>query len=278
VTFDHIDLTGMIDLHIHGAPDVRPRKLNDIEIARQAASAGMKAIVLKSHVTLTADRATLVEAMVPGVRVFGGLALNHPVGGINPSAVEMALKMGAAQIWMPTLSSSVQRHTPMLPGIALAPDGAIVPAAHEVLELIASYDAILGTGHLSVAEIELLLPAARQAGVKKILVTHPEHPPVEMPPDRQRELARKHDVLFERCFISTPSCVDGKVPFDRLAQIIRDVGPESTIISTDLGQTVNAPPVEGFASYVDQLLAAGFTWKDVRRMGADNPATLLGVA
>ena len=109
----------MIDMHIHGSPDVRPRVLSDIEIARQAAAHGMAAILLKSHVTITADRAALVEEAVPGIRVFGGLALNHPVGGINPYAVEAALQLGAAQIWMPTISSSAQRHDPMLPGISI---------------------------------------------------------------------------------------------------------------------------------------------------------------
>src|SRR6266508_3906304 len=102
--YSEIDLTGTIDLHIHSAPDVGPRKMDDLEVARQAAQRGMRAILLKSHWTLTADRAYLVEKVVSGIRVFGGLALNQSVGGFNPAAVEVALKMGAAQIWMPTLS------------------------------------------------------------------------------------------------------------------------------------------------------------------------------
>src|SRR5688500_18689373 len=105
MSYDDIDLTGAIDLHLHSAPDVRPRKLDDLAVARAAAARGIRAILLKSHVTLTADRAYLVEQVVPGIRVFGGLALNHAVGGINPVAVETALRMGAAEIWMPTLSS-----------------------------------------------------------------------------------------------------------------------------------------------------------------------------
>lgn len=275
-TGSDIDLTGMIDMHIHGSPDVRPRVLSDIEIARQAAARGMAAILLKSHVTITADRAALVEEVVPGIRVFGGLALNHPIGGINPYAVEAALQMGAVQIWMPTISSSAQRHNPMLPGISILQNGAISHETRSVLALIAMHDAILGTGHLSNDEILLLVPAACEAGIRKILITHPEHPPVEMPVSLQQELVRAHDVMFERCLISTPAA-GGDILFDRLASIIKAVGVASTVISTDLGQPGNPAPVDGFASYVRQLSEAGFTETDIWRMAAVNPANLLGL-
>src|SRR5512133_3370346 len=107
--YSDIDLTGRIDLHIHSAPDIWPRKMDDLELARAAAGRGMRAILIKSHWTLTADRAYLVEQVVPGIRVFGGLALNDTVGGFNPSAVEAALQMGAAQIWMPTMDSAAAK-------------------------------------------------------------------------------------------------------------------------------------------------------------------------
>src|SRR3972149_4741245 len=94
-----IDLTGTIDLHMHTAPDVGPRKLDDLEAARQAAARGMRAILLKSHVTPTADRAVLVERVVPEVRVFGGLVLNASIGGCNPAAVEAALRLRRAGMW-----------------------------------------------------------------------------------------------------------------------------------------------------------------------------------
>ncbi len=273
---EDIDLRGMIDIHIHGSPDVRPRKLDDIAVARQAAARGMKAILLKSHVTLTADRAAIVEQVVPEIRVFGGLALNNPVGGINPHAVEAAIALGAAQIWMPTIASSVQRHDPMLPSISVLEGGNLRKPVLEVLDLIAAADIILGTGHLSVQEILMLVPAARQAGVRKILITHPEHPPVEMPPDLQRELVREYDVLFERCFIST-TLAGWELPVEQIAGVIREVGFESTVISTDLGQPYNPTPVDGFAMFVGKLFEAGFTEREVQRMAAVNPATLLGV-
>jgi hypothetical protein len=273
---DEIDLTGAIDLHIHSAPDIRPRKLNDLEVARAAAARGMRAVQIKSHITLTADRAYLVEQVVPGIRVFGGLALNHAVGGINPAAVEAALRMGAAEIWMPTLSSTTQRHDPVGPGISIYnEDGSrLNDRVLDVLRLVAESNAILGTGHLSTDEILALVPVARELGVRKILISHPEHPPVEMPLLVQEELRDRYHVLFERCLIST-TIADWTMPFSELAAIIRRVGAASTVIATDLGQIDKLAPVDGLASYIAHLQSEGFDEDAITRMSRENPAVLL---
>jgi len=269
-----IDLHSTIDFHLHAAPDVRPRKLDDFEAARQAAARGMRAIVLKSHVTLTADRAALAEKAVPGVRVFGGLALNAPVGGFNPAAVETALRMGAAQIWMPTESAAAEPHPKPAPGLTILDGAGVKPEVLEILRLIAEHNAILGTGHLSPAESAQLVPAAHAAGVRKILITHPEHPPVEMPPLMQEELRDRYRVMFERCLIST-ELGHGRLPFAALAAVIRRLGCASTIIATDFGQPENPYPVDGLAQYIAHLLAEGFSQAEIAMMSQANPARLL---
>lgn len=275
-----VDLTGTIDIHLHTAPDVRPRKLDALEAARQAAARGMRAIVLKSHWTLTADRAALVQQVTPGVRVMGGLALNAAVGGFNPAAVEAALQVGAVQIWMPTLSAAAHRHPPPRHGLTLADErGHLRPGVQDILRLVAEHDAILGTGHLATAEIMQLVPAARAAGVRKLVITHPEHPPVEMPALLQEELRDRYGVLFERSLISTlPSQGYTPLPFDALAEVIRRVGHASTLLSTDLGQPENPYPVDGLASYIAQLQSAGFSEAAIDCMSRANPAWLLGLA
>ena len=280
LSYDDIDLTGTIDFHIHTAPDIRPRKLDALEAARQAALRGMRAIVLKSHWTLTVDRASLAQQVTPGLRVFGGLALNESVGGFNPAAVEAALQAGAIQIWMPTVSAAAHRHPPPPHGLTVADqDGRLHPGVHDILRLVAEHDAILGTGHLSTPEIMLLVPQARAAGVRKLIITHPEHTPVEMPALMQEELRDRYGVLFERCLISTLAS-DGyePIPFSALAATIRRVGYASTLISTDLGQPENMYPAEGFASYIAQLRAAGFDSAAIDCMSRENPARLLGLS
>ncbi len=274
--FSNVDLTGMIDIHIHSAPDVAPRKGDDIELARQAAARGMRAILLKSHWTLTSDRAYLVQQVVPNLRVFGGLVLNNPVGGFNPIAVEAALRMGAAEIWMPTLSSAAGTEGCIGPGLTVFDGDHLQPRVLDILSLIAEYDVILGTGHLSSPEILALVPAAHDLGVRKIVITHPEHPPVEMPPLQQEELRDRFGVLFERCLITTV-LGGGHLPFEALAKVIRRVGPDSTIIATDFGQTKNLPPVDGLACFISELRSAGFTEAAIARMGQLNPACMLGI-
>src|SRR4029079_18691005 len=136
------------------------------------------------------------------------------------------------------------------------------------------HDAILGTGHLSPAEIMLLVRAAREAGVRKILITHPEHPPVEMPAPQQEDLRDRSDLLFERCLIST-TLGSGSMPFSELAAIIRRVGSATTAIATDFGQPENLAPVDGLALFIAELQAAGFSRAEIDQMARTNPARLL---
>jgi hypothetical protein len=68
-------LEGAIDIHIHSAPDVYPRILNDIDLALQAKEMGMRAILIKNHFTETAARAQLASDATD-FPVFGGIALN----------------------------------------------------------------------------------------------------------------------------------------------------------------------------------------------------------
>lgn len=273
-----INLTGVIDLHIHTAPDVQPRRLDDLALAREAAAAGMRAVLLKSHHTLTADRATLAEGQVESIRVFGGLALNEAVGGLNPAAVEAALAMGAKEIWLPTLSAAnhLQVTGSSKKGITILDEAdALRPVVFEILALVAQGDIILGTGHLSVREIERLIPAARAAGVKRILVTHPELAIVNMPISLQHVLAGQ-GVFFERCLFST-LYPPQPIPLTTIAASIRQVGPETTVIATDFGQVESPSPIAGMRHYIKEMLALGISQTEIDRMTRVNPAELLGL-
>src|SRR5574341_612391 len=263
-------------MHIHSAPDVQARYSDDIEIARQAEGAEMRAILLKSHVTLTADRATIARKLVDRLHVFGGLALNAPVGGLNPAAVEVAAKMGAKEIWMPTRDAAyVHRQEGRPGGISLLSDsGELLPEVYEILELIKQADMILGTGHISPAETQTLARLAIKLGLRKILVTHPESAFIRMPVEQQVSLA-KDGVYFERCYVDTTPLLRSTVSPVEIAAIIRTVGVASTVLSTDFGQVANPPPVEGMRHYLSALASAGFTPSEIRRMAGENPAGLL---
>lgn len=270
-----IDLSGYYDLHIHTSPDVRPRELDDIAAARQALDSGMACIGLKSHVTMTADRAMLVQETLPGIRVVGGIVLNEQLGGINPSAVESALAMGAKVIWMPTISAQNHRkYHGEDGGIQLFTYGKAGSQLDTVLEQIAKSGAVLATGHISIDEIIKLVKRAGDIGVEKIVITHPEVPWIAMPVGVQEEMT-KCGVFFERCFVST-SLIGGGVPVEKIIHDIRTVGVETTILSTDYGVKGCGMPIQGFRKYLSILIGAGFHSKEIHRMARENPALMVG--
>ncbi len=270
-------LEGAIDLHLHSAPDVDPRRYDDIELAREAGRAGLRAILIKNHQSSTVERAWLASKVAPEIRVFGGVVLNETVGGLNPAAVRLALQWGAKQVWMPTRSAQNHRARHEQPGglTVLRADGQLRPEAEEILRLMAEGDAILGTAHLSPEEGVILMHRARELGVKKILVTHPEWHITPYPLALQKELARR-GVMFERCFVSTTHR-GGQVAMESIAEAIAEVGAETTVLSTDSGQPDTPAPVECLAQYAERLLEMGFTAEQLRQMMCENPARLLGL-
>jgi hypothetical protein len=269
-------LEGAIDLHVHSSPDVDQRRFDDIELAREAARSGMDAILIKSHQNSTVERAFLVSRIVPEIRVYGGLVLNETVGGLNPSAVRLAVSMGAREIWMPTRSAQNHRRYHDLSGgiSVLDADGQLVSAAEEILQAMAGSNCILGTGHLSPQESSVLIRRAAALGIKKVLVTHPEWAPTFYSCEAQKELSARGNVVFERCFVSTTHRC-GFVPFETIERAISDVGVGTTVLSTDLGQPDTPPPVEGLRLYAERLRSTGFSVDDIRQMMQTNPAQLL---
>ncbi len=103
------------------------------------------------------DRALMVSETVPGARIFGGITLNWAVSGINPEAVEPAIRFGVRIVWMPTLSASSDMKSlgrSYEKGVSVFADGIdrqgeMLPEVEQVLNLIAEKDMILATGHLS---------------------------------------------------------------------------------------------------------------------------------
>jgi hypothetical protein len=210
--------------------------------------------------------------MVPGIRVWGGIVLNRAVGGFDPAVVETALAYGAAEVWMPThdAANHIRFYGTGRGGLALQDDrGRLPDAVHELLQLIAQHEAILGTGHLSVEEIRLLVRIACEHGVRRILVTHPEAPFVNMSVAAQCELGAL-GCRFERTWVFTTPALGSAVSPARLLHDIRSVGIRSTVLATDMGQIGNPTPVEGFRAYVQACLAAGFSEAEVRFMGREN--------
>ncbi len=282
-------MKGAIDFHIHTGPDIYPRLVNDVEVARQAKRAGMRAVLIKSHATITADRAQIAQS-VTGFPVFGGVALNWHVGGLNKYAVECAAKLGAKQVWMPTTHAAnylkYVDHVPMfakampkdIKGISIFQgDGALLPEIAPILEVIAKNNMILATGHLSPAEGIALIREAKKAGVTRTVVTHPIASFVNYSVDQMREALEAGATYLEHVFNDcTPQVADALSP-SALADAIKAIGPDYCIMSTDSGQVVNPPPAKVMTRYIQEMLDYGFSETEIRKMTAANPARILGL-
>jgi hypothetical protein len=288
-------LEGAYDLQIHVGPDVIPRRIDDIDCAKEFLARGLRGFVLKSHYIQTGERAQVVSKAVPGIKAYGAVTLNHSVGGLNPVAVELAGRSGCKIVWMPTVDAAnetagrLDGGTEKLPfwakiqrelaaeGIAPPPltviDGSdnLTDAARRCLERIAKHNLILATGHLGRREIAALVRAAPGLGVKKVVVTHAEFPSQSLTGDEQKELADMGAVI-EHCFTTTYT---GKAPWETAFANIRKTGIARSLISTDLGQTINPPVAEGFAMFAQRLLDAGFSADELKTMAVTIPTRLV---
>ena len=283
-------ILGAIDFHVHSAPDVFGRSLTDIEAATLAKRMGLRGIVLKNHVTSTADRAAIVREVVPGIEVFGGIALNQAVGGVNAQAVEWMARMSGRYgkvVWLPTIDADHHLKTFHEPGAGLkvAIDGKVTADAEAVLKVIARESLVLCTGHVSPEEILAVTRRGRELGVRNILITHPMAEVPNLTLAQMRELAGMGAYL-ELDYVNHLMGPEAHLPWMRhwrrisikdMAQAIRDVGAEHMVLATDLGQTGNPTHPDGYMLLVQGLKAEGITDGDLDLMMRKNPATLLGL-
>lgn len=256
----------MFDLHVHTAPDVTPRLSDDVRTVQMYADAGYTGCVLKGHYASTAGRAAAAAVQQSGFMVFGGLALNRHVGGINVAAVTAELMQGGRVIWMPTADAHTQRSAglPRLSdrrrelgdlAYAVPPvDKSAATAVRQVLKVIAEFDAVLATGHLSAAEVAWLLPAARSAGVQRLLMTHPSYTVPGITSGEARELSDDGALVEITSYqlLHQPGCTA-----PGLAAFVREVGVDRVVLSSDAGQPDSPPPPEALSMLVDALAAEG---------------------
>lgn len=282
-------LRGAIDLHCHSGPDTLPRSVNDVELARQARTAGLRALVIKNHYTGTADRAQLAQFAVDGgIEIFGGIVLNRAVGGLNAEAVRRMATMAGRRgkiVWLPTFDAenAVRAAGESRPFVAVVADGRPVPALAEVFAVMAEYDLVLATGHASAAESQVLVAAARAAGIRQVLITHALFPALRASDEDLAALVRL-GAWIELAWLmhappapGTAGAAAPSVPLERAVAVIRALGPEQVVLSSDFGQAINRPPPDGLQAFLAALLEAGIPAADLATMVQRNPARLLGL-
>lgn len=269
-------LTGVFDIHAHADPDGMARSIDAIALGRLVKASGMRGMVLKNHYESTAGLAYLVRQDSPGLEVFGGIALNLPVGGINPAAVEWMTKVKGGYgrvVWMPTYDSQhhVTTQREQRPFVPVSKDGKLLPDVIRVIGLIAQHKLVLATGHSSPEEVLLLIREGKRQGVEHIVVTHATNNFVGMNVAQMREAAAL-GAMLEFVWVRP-----GSAAVAQTVQAIRAVGVESCILSSDLGQAANPLHPAGLEAFFADLLKQGLTQAEIDRMSKRNPAVLMGL-
>ncbi len=273
-------LEGVIDIHAHTAPDSVPRSIDAIDLARLAASRGMRAIVFKNHYEPTASLAYLVQKEVPGIQAFGGIDLNLSVGGMNPIAVEkMALTTGrlGKLVWMATYDTHAQVIASKQDRayVAVSRNGELLPETKAVIAMIGKYNLVMATGHNSPEEDLMLIREAVRQGVMHIVVTHPMLTPIHMSIPQMQQAAELGAYL--EFVYNGLTGASKEFDFQDYSKAIRAVGVEHCILSSDMGQPGNPLHPDGLQLLFDGLRKQGFAQSDIDRMSKVNPARLLGL-
>jgi hypothetical protein len=285
-----LDLSGVIDSHIHVYPEISiktPNAAFDDEWLAEAQAAGMRAVCLKSHYWPTVDKAHAYGRMFPGIDVYGGITLNNTVGGLNPMAVAVAIENGAKMVWFPTWSAKndVEKggyshrvasvYGKVSPPYLSVLDAAsrLLPEVKEILSSIAQHDVALATGHLSVAESKVLIRSARELGIKRIVFTHALTKMVGASLEEQREIAAM-GAFIEHCFVATMP-MHQQLPAAKIAESIKAVGAERCVISSDAVFIWNPTPPKMMRMFIATLAEYGVTPEEIDWMARRNPAFLL---
>jgi len=287
------NLSGAVDFHIH-CHEAQGYRGNLVEMAQQAISAGMSAWVIKNLFGTSQEVCHTANRDLGRTFLYPSLTLGRTTGGINPSAVDYFFKANPANriLEMPVFDSIHEvrlRGLPKEQGVAIFEDHHPVSGLSEILKIVAERDMVLKTGHIAPSESLQLIRLARDAGVKRIVVTHATGSPVMATPEEQKEMADL-GALIEHCLCKF-------LPISRLKNIKRFphwkgptfgdldylkaslewVGPDRCIMATDSGQSYNPFPLELFVYFLYLLEELGCSENEIRMMCRDNPRRMLDI-
>ena len=281
-----ITVRGACDLHCHaGNPCCIKKPFSDDFVAKQAAEAGMEALVFKSQYENTVARACYVNQLVPDIKLFGGITLNRYVGGLNPSAVEAVLLAGGKEVWMPTFDSAhyIEKFGntgtyDIGKGYRVSEKGGIKDEVAEIVRLVAKHNAILACGHQYKEEIFELARRAHEEGAKMVIdhafYTVPGFTYEEI--DQLRELTELGAYIGLFAVLVFPRvCPQASVEGDK--RIIEALGAEHFFIASDTGAGASPFTSEALRTYSQNLFDLGVSEKELRTMMLENPRKLLSL-
>ncbi|HHY13555.1 MAG TPA: hypothetical protein GX526_02790 [Thermoanaerobacterales bacterium] len=294
----HYDLLeNCVDIHLHVAPSLIPRKMDIFQMAKRAEEYNYKAIIYKDHHALTAHCAKLANdhfSKDSNLKVFGAVCLNNSVGGLKAEVVESAIGFGAKIIWLPTVSAKnhidyITKHD-KFPKLAndvtinetpipfVDKNGECREEIINIFEILKAHDNILlGAGHGDADEINTVVEKAAEMGMSdRILIDHPTFI-INASLDLIKHWAELGCYIEHTAALSVPWSSHYDIPPVELVELIRLVGVEQSILASDYGQKDNGDPIEGYDALFDVLLQNGITKDEIILMSREIPSALLGL-
>jgi hypothetical protein len=288
-------LQGAIDPHVHSGPSIAARALDHVELLRQASAAGFAAVVTKDHDYSSVMTAALIQQNFPEMKtkIYASIVLNNVIGGFNPYAVEHTAAMGGKIVWLPTLAAenhlrwqatqakwthpaSTEKIRPAVGIPVLNADRTVRDDVKEVLDVVAKNDMVLASGHLHVSETWIVFEEAQRRGVKRLVFTHPEDIVDASLNDVKGIAAMGAFVEHSLCMFIEGSKFKIATGED-LRHHIEAAGVDRTIFCSDLGQTGNMSPLEGFRQGIKLCMDLGYNDEQIRKMVSTNTARALGI-
>lgn len=285
-------LSGLIDSHSHPAPSAMPREFDAAAGARDGwERLRMRAMVFKCHHHNTQMDVLAQQPLIADIptEMIGAVALNSSVGGLNLAQVQMCLGLGGKVVYLPTVSS--RRHianhaedqgfpaTKVDVSVrqidVIDDEGSVRPELLPIFDYIASQDAVLNAGHLHPDDSLACFVEAKGRGVSNLVLSHPDFV-IEADPDRVSEFVGLGTMIEHELHMYDPGA-RMRWPLEQLLDWIRTVGPENTLIGSDLGQKGFPWPADAYVRVAEGLLDLGLAADDLRTIVHDNPRRLFGI-
>jgi hypothetical protein len=279
------------DIHVHAAPCLFPRWGDAWDLVEACQSAGMAGVVLKYHHGSSVEISAAVSRKLEGFRVYGGVTLNHFVGGLNPYAVDAALAVGAKFVWLPTLHSSQHAEACgclggfqfQQPSTRLSVTESIpVLDAHDhptsqmkdILELLNGKDVVLASGHIAPHEVFGVQRYIAQNSLKiRFLLNHVFFKTPALSVSQLKELTNSW-TWFENVQLSMLPYVNA-TSARQIADGILAVPEARWVLASDSGQKNNRPSPDALLEFAQALAKEGIGESQLHRMMKQEPDYLL---
>jgi hypothetical protein len=294
----------LLDMHVHVGPEYLRRRYTAEALMDEGRREGFGA-VMKNHFQPTTAWVSQALRDDDKVRFAGAIVLNAAIGGVDDHAIRSLMSgwkedvaapdpcQGGAVVWMPTLSTEAHlnlyqrrempeawgvrgkysRFVPIGCGYRLDEgDEKVMAALDRMLKAVAENDLTLATGHLNAAETVALVKRAHGAGIRRILMTHPLFQATNQEVDVLVRLWRDYGAYSELAFVNIAM---DHLSYEQYVEVIRAVGPEGVVLTTDLGQVMNMRVADGWREYMAELKKRGIKDDDITRMAVVNPHGIL---